>query len=297
MFYKKNINTQISLLLEQLERRDPKESVLITIRLFQNEVRLETGCVVFFRGRTSERYESLAGLSCGGMGAENKDKTPRGSSGWTLHFEAAANLKRKIMKLNFQNSWLLFTALLLPTTSIAGYKAGTFELDASHSKLGFSIPHLVISTVEGRFTKFEGKADLADTFEKSRFNVKIDSASIDTAVVKRDEHLRSPDFFDVQKFPTITFETIEVKGKPESFKLTGNLSIHGVTKKVTLDAKLQGPVNDGFGNDRISLEAKAKINRKDFGLVWSKVVEAGPMVGDQVTLDLRSEATLPLAKK
>ena len=172
--------------------------------------------------------------------------------------------------------------------------AGTYQVDPTHTKVGFEVPHLVISTVEGRFNKFEGKVDLADKFEKSKFRMLVDVASVDTGVAKRDDHLRNADFFEAPKYPEMKFESTEIKGKPESFQLTGNLTIKGVTKKVTFDAKHLGNVNDGFGNDRAAFTAKTKINRKDFGLNFASMMEKGPVVGDDVTIDLRVEATKPL---
>lgn len=192
---------------------------------------------------------------------------------------------------------LLATSLAALSASAAEYKPGNYDVDPAHTKIGFEVPHLVISTVEGHFNKFTGKADLADKFEKSKFSVAVETASVDTGVAKRDEHLKSPDFFDVAKFPEMKFDSTLVKGKPESFKLTGDLTIHGVTKKVTFDAKYLGAVNDGMGNEKTAFTAKAKINRKDFGLKWSGMMEAGPVVGDEVTLDLRVEAGHPLEKK
>jgi polyisoprenoid-binding protein YceI len=191
------------------------------------------------------------------------------------------------------------TLSLAPTLAFAGaaYKAGNYDVDPAHSKLGFEVPHLVISTVEGKFDKFDGKAELAEKFEKSKFTVSAEAASIDTGVAKRDEHLRSPDFFDAAKFPNLTFTSTKVAGKPDSFKLTGDLTIHGVTKSVTFDAKYLGAVDDGMGHEKAAFTAKTKINRKDFGLKWGGVVEAGPVVGDEVTLDLRIEAGHPSAKK
>jgi polyisoprenoid-binding protein YceI len=178
----------------------------------------------------------------------------------------------------------------------ARYAPGSYQLDPAHSKVGFEIPHLVVSTVEGRFTKFDGQIDLAEPFAKSKANVSIDLHSIDTGEDKRDEHLRSPDFFDVKKFPKMTFVSSEFTGTPEAFKLTGNLTLHGVTRKVTLDGKYLGTVVDGYGNQKAAFAAKGKINRKDFGLTWSNIVEAGPVVGDEVTIDLRLQAARPLKK-
>jgi len=193
---------------------------------------------------------------------------------------------------------IVFIALLVATPALAAeYKSGAYDLDAAHTKLGFEVPHLVISTVEGRFSKFSGKVDLAEKFEKSKFTVTVDTSSVDTGVAKRDEHLKSPDFFDVQKFPEMKFESTEIKGKPESFRLTGNLTIHGVTKKVVFDSKYLGAVNDGMGSQKVAFSGKTKINRKDFGLKWGAMMEAGPVVGDEVSLDLRVEAGHPAEKK
>jgi len=151
--------------------------------------------------------------------------------------------------------------------------------------------------VEGRFQKFTGKVELAPAFDKSKFSVNVETASVDTGLAKRDEHLRSPDFFDVAKYPSLTFVSTLVKGKPDSFKLTGDLTIHGVTKKVTLDAKYLGAVNDGMGSEKAAFTAKTKVNRKDFGLKWGNMMEAGPVVGDEVTIELRVEAGHPVEKK
>lgn len=140
--------------------------------------------------------------------------------------------------------------------------AGTYDIDASHSKVGFEIPRMVISTVDGQFTKFEGKITLADKIEKSKVSVTIDAASIDTGNKKRDDHLRNADFFDASKYPQIKFESTEVKGTAESFKVTGNLTMHGVTKKVTLDGKMLGSVNDGYGNDRAAFSASGDRTAK-----------------------------------
>jgi polyisoprenoid-binding protein YceI len=177
------------------------------------------------------------------------------------------------------------------------YVAANYQVDPMHSKVGFEIPHLVISTVDGRFTKFDGGIDLAEKFDKSKVNVTVDMSSIDTGVQKRDDHLKSPDFFDVAKHPNMKFESTAISGTPEDFKLTGNLTIKGVTKKVTFDGKYLGAVKDGYGQDKTAFQAKTKINRKDFGLTWNKMLEVGPTVGDEVTIDLRIQAAKTVAKK
>lgn len=189
---------------------------------------------------------------------------------------------------------VLSVAILSATSALAGsssYQAGDYQLDPMHSKVGFEVDHLVIATVEGRFNKLEGKINLAADFTKSKANAEIDAASIDTGVADRDKHLRSADFFDVEKFPKLTLKNASFQGKPESFKLVGDLTIHGVTKKVSFDGKYLGSVKDAWGNEKIAFQAKTKINRKDFGLTWSKAVEVGPVVGDEITIDLRVQAS------
>lgn len=179
------------------------------------------------------------------------------------------------------------------SASAAPYEAASYTIDPMHSKVGFEIPHLVISSVEGRFNKFDGAIALDKSFEKSTFKSSVEIASIDTGEKKRDEHLTSPDFFDAKKFPTMTFVSTGIKGTPEAFQLTGDLTIHGVTKKVTFDSKFLGQVKDGYGNQKVAFHGKTKINRKDFGLTWSQAVEAGPIVGDDVEISLNIQAGKP----
>jgi polyisoprenoid-binding protein YceI len=198
------------------------------------------------------------------------------------------------------NSFLAAASILSLTfaANAATYQAGTYQLDAAHSKIGFEVPHLVISTVEGKFNNAEGTLTLDDKFEKSKVKASAEIASVDTGNEKRDTHLKSPDFFDAAKYPKMEFESTAVSGTPDAFKLTGNLTIKGVTKKVTFDGKLLGAVpNDGFGNQKVAFTAKTKVSRKEYGLKWNNMFESGPVVGDEVTIDLRYEAARPLPKK
>lgn len=185
-------------------------------------------------------------------------------------------------------------------TSLSGfaadYGAGTYQIDPAHSKLGFEVPHLVISTVEGRFKNVEGSVQLAEKFKDSKFSAKIDASSIDTGVAQRDDHLRSADFFNVKESPSLEFVSTKVEGTPKNFKLTGDLTIRGVTRKVTLQSKYLGTAVDGYGNEKVAFQGVTKINRKDFGLTWNSVVEAGPVVGDKITIDLRIQAARPKGK-
>jgi polyisoprenoid-binding protein YceI len=168
-----------------------------------------------------------------------------------------------------------------------------WQIDPAHSAAHFSVRHLMISNVRGEFTKLTGSAQInpADP-SKSSVEVTIEAGSLNTREPQRDEHLRSSDFFDVAKYPTLTFRSkrIEALG-PEDFKLTGDLTIHGVTKEVTFDGEGPTPsVKDPWGNIRAGVTASAKINRKNFGLVWNAVTEAGGVVvGDEVKITIEAE--------
>lgn len=168
-----------------------------------------------------------------------------------------------------------------------GETSGKYALDEAHSKVGFEIPHLVISTVEGRFTKFEGIIELADKFTESKVNASIDINSIDTSNSDRDKHLKSVDFFDATKYPKMTFKSKKITGTPEKFKVVGDLTIKGKTKEVSLDGQLLGVVKDAYGNDKAAFTATTQINRQEFGLKWNKMVEVGPTVGNEVTITLK----------
>jgi polyisoprenoid-binding protein YceI len=190
-------------------------------------------------------------------------------------------------------------SLALPLSAMAAGKVvpeGKYDIDPMHSKVGFEIPHLVISSVEGKFNQFEGKIVVDKAIEKSKVDLSIDIASIDTGVSKRDDHLKSPDFFDAKKFPKMTFTTTKVSQKDDMLTMVGNLKIKDQTKEVTIEAKYLGEVKDGMGQDKIAFKGSTKINRKDFGLTWNKAVEAGPMVGDEVTISLNIQATKEAAK-
>jgi polyisoprenoid-binding protein YceI len=187
---------------------------------------------------------------------------------------------------------LIAPALLLSQLALAETKIveGTYKVDTAHSKIGFEVPHLVVSTVEGKFTDFEGILVVDPKLEKSKVDINIKAGSIDTANGDRDKHLKSPDFFDTAKFDKLTFKSKKVTGTPENLKVEGDLTIHGVTKPVTLEGKYTGAVKDPWGNERIAFKASTKVNRKDFGLTWSKAVEAGPVVGDEIAIDVKVEA-------
>ena len=187
-----------------------------------------------------------------------------------------------------------FLALTLSSTLSlpAVASASTWVVDASHSEVGFSVRHLMVSNTKGKFTKFEGTVELDEkNITKSKVNVSIDAASIDTNDEKRDGHLKSPDFFDVAKHPKLTFASTKVKKAGKGLKVTGKLTIHGVTKTVVLNVEeLTDTVKDPWGNVRRGLTARTEIERKDFGLTWNKALETGGVVvGETVKINLEVE--------
>jgi polyisoprenoid-binding protein YceI len=168
----------------------------------------------------------------------------------------------------------------------------TLQVDRSHSEVAFEVRHL-LSKVRGRFTDFAGTVELDEANpERSRVSVTINPASIDTAEAQRDGHLRSADFFDVEKFPTLTFESTSVAPRGHhAYDVAGNLTIHGVSKQVTLPASFLGVAKDPWGNEKFVFEAEMTLNRKDFGLVWNAALETGGfLVGDEVKVRLSVQA-------
>ena len=179
---------------------------------------------------------------------------------------------------------------LAPTLALAA--TSTWNVDASHSQVGFAVKHLVISNVRGEFGAYQGKVVLDDAdVTRSTVEATIDVNSVNTKVADRDAHLKSPDFFDVAKYPSITFKSTKVaKAGKDQLKVTGDLTLHGVTKPVVLDVSTSPEVKGMYGETRRAFAATTKISRKDYGLTWNKLVEAGPAVGDEVTIALDLEA-------
>lgn len=192
--------------------------------------------------------------------------------------------------------------LLLMMIATLGFNAhaGKYEVDAAHSKMGFEVAHLMISTVEGRFTDFSGELTYDEKKEiLTAIKGTAKATSIDTANAKRDEHLRSPDFFDVAKYPELSFSASGLKVKKgEKATIKGKLTIHGKTKTVPVELNFKGIIKDAWGNDKLVVSADAKISRKDFGLTWNKALEAGGVVvGDEVEIKVVTQAALPQEKK
>ncbi len=194
-------------------------------------------------------------------------------------------------------SRILAVGLMLIAPRLAS--AATWNIDPDHSSVGFSIRHLMVSNVKGNFDRFSGTVDLDDkNITASKVSATIDASSIDTRVQKRDDHLRSPDFFDVAKYPEITFASKRwSRAANGKLKVSGDLTMHGVTRTVVLNvAPFSKETRDPWGNTRRGTTATATINRKDFGIDWNKGLDTGGlMIGDQVEITLEIEMTLSKA--
>ncbi|MBZ4422133.1 YceI family protein [Myxococcus sp. RHSTA-1-4] len=195
------------------------------------------------------------------------------------------------MKMSLKSA----VALMIALPSLAF--ASTWDIDPAHSSAGFTVRHMMVSNVNGSFNVKSGSVNLDDKdITKSTVEATLDAASVNTANTKRDEHLRAPDFFDTAKFPTISFKSKKVEQAGEGkLKVSGDLTMHGVTKPVVLD--VTGPSQeskDPWGNIRRGVQATTKLNRKDFGLTYNAALETGGVaVGEEVTVNL----DLSLTKK
>ena len=172
----------------------------------------------------------------------------------------------------------------------------TWSIDPQHSEVGFEVSHMMFAKVRGRFDEFEGTIRLGaeGTLEESRVEAVVQAGSVDTGQPQRDEHLRSPDFFDAGEFPTLTFRSTEVHGRGDGeLSLRGELTIHGVTRKVDLSVTETGRGADPWGNQRIGFHAATTVDRRDFGLTWNQALETGGiLVGTEVKITLEIQAVL-----
>jgi polyisoprenoid-binding protein YceI len=186
---------------------------------------------------------------------------------------------------------LLAVAALAVLTVGPSISAAEWDVDPVHSNVGFSVSHLVIATVTGKYTTFSGKVDWdGQNLAGASVEMSIDAASISTDNTQRDTHLKSPDFFDVEKYPTLTFKSKKViPGAGKDFKLVGDLTLRGVTKEVTFDCVFKGVV-EFMGTTKAGFTAKTTINRMDFGVSWSKTLDNGGLVvGNDVEITLQLE--------
>lgn len=182
------------------------------------------------------------------------------------------------------------------TRTVAGETlpaAGTWSLDPSHSSVGFSVRHLGLSKVRGRFSSFTGDVVVAEDPAQSSVSVTIDVTSIDTRDDKRDEHLRTNDFFDAPAFPTMTFTSTSVAGAGSDWQVTGDLTIRGITREVVLDATFEGTAGDPWGATRAAFTATTEVDREQFGMTWNAALETGGvLVGKRVKIEIEAEAVL-----
>jgi polyisoprenoid-binding protein YceI len=182
-------------------------------------------------------------------------------------------------------------AFLLVATPKAqsGQEAATWQVDQVNSNITFSLTHFMVSKAHGRFAKFTAILNMDQAaLTTSKIDVRIDAASIDTANSARDDHLRTADFFDVQKFPEIVFTSTRIEKAGENrLRVVGNLTMHGVTREVVLDAEHRGWVKDPQGRERTAFIAKTSLNRQDYGIKWNQVMDSGGVaIGDQVDIEI-----------
>jgi polyisoprenoid-binding protein YceI len=190
-------------------------------------------------------------------------------------------------------------AVVFSLPASAGVTA--YKLDPRHSSAQFAVTHMMISTVRGAFHAVNGSVNLDDNdITKSSVDITIDASTVDTNEPDRDKDLKSPNFFDVAKYPTITFKSTRVdNGAPGHLKVTGDLAMHGVTKSVVLDVTVpKPPIKDPWGLERTAVSGTSKLNRQDFGMTWNKTLDSGGVVvSDNVDITLDVEMIVPPAAK
>jgi polyisoprenoid-binding protein YceI len=184
----------------------------------------------------------------------------------------------------------LAAALFSSLIACSAFAADTYNLDPNHSAVGFSVSHLVINNVHGKFNEFTGTVVVDNNaIKEAKGTVAV--KSIDTGIAKRDAHLRTPDFFDAEKFPNITFVSKRAEKKGDETVLIGDFTMHGLTKEIALPVKLNGPVTDPWGGTRIGLHAKTKLSRKEFGISYNATSKTGSaVVGDEIEIEINAEA-------
>src|SRR4051812_42971300 len=168
-------------------------------------------------------------------------------------------------------------------------KAGTWAIDPAHTEVSFGVRHLMISTVKGRFADVKGTVEIPASGDP-KVDVTLATASIDTRNEQRDAHLKSADFFDAAQYPEIRFASTNAARTDDGWNVTGDLTIHGVTKPITLEVTEEGSGRDPWGNERIGLSARGKLDRREFGLTWNTALETGGvLVGDEIKLHIDAE--------
>ncbi len=181
----------------------------------------------------------------------------------------------------------------MSTPEIPGYKTGTWTIDPVHSEVGFRVRHMMVSKVRGRFTDFTATLTTAENLTDSTVTVEVQLSSIATGNDQRDEHLRSPDFFDTDKNPAMTYRSTGLRADGDKWVLDGDLTLKGVTKAVPLTFELDGLGPDAYGGYRAGFSGTAEINRQDFGVTWNEKLEGGGLiVSDKVSIEIEAEFVL-----
>ena len=193
-------------------------------------------------------------------------------------------------------SLLVSLATAAALTVAAPAVAAEYTIDQAHTQAQFTIVHLAISKVHGQIPIASGTAEIGDNELPSSVNATLDVTKLDTHDAKRDSDLKGPDFFDAAKYPTITFVSTKIAGTPADFTMTGNLTLHGVTKPVTLTGKVEGRVTDGRGRHHIAYTAATTFDRREFGMNWGNFSGGALIAGYDVTIDLEVDAFTPPAK-
>src|SRR6266542_2649872 len=181
---------------------------------------------------------------------------------------------------------LIGSVLLLPQANAADH----YTIDPAHTRVGFAARHFGINTVKGRFKEFTGKLVMdGDALKEATATIQVQS--IDTGVEQRDNHLRTPDFFDAKTYPTITFKTKRIEPTVDGVVMIADFTMRGVTKELRLPVTLSKPIKDPWGNTRVGLETKTKLNRKDYGIKYNDLLESGvAAVGDEIEIEINAEA-------
>ncbi|MDR4493650.1 MAG: YceI family protein [Nitrospirales bacterium] len=197
--------------------------------------------------------------------------------------------------MKVSGKWMLMVGVLVSVGIGSAQKAvaemSKWNVDHDHSTIGFQVAHMVVSKTNGKFTEYTGVVEMdPEAMEFESIEAMIQTESVTTDHQKRDEHLRSPDFFDVKAFPTMTYKMKSYKKTEENYTAVGELTLLGVTKEITLEGSFNGVAQDPWGNTRAGFTAEGTINRKDFGMKFSKLLDNGGLVvGDEVTIKLEIE--------
>ncbi len=195
---------------------------------------------------------------------------------------------------------LLAVTSLAAAMALNARAADVYKIDLAHTTVGFSVAHLVINEVKGRFKDIEGTVTLDDKSSNKLTGItgSIQAKSIDTGIEKRDDHLRGADFFAVDKFPTITFASKRIERRGAKNVVLGTFTMHGVSRDITIPVTIKGPIQDPWGKTRIGLKANLTLDRKDYGLTWNKALEAGGMmVGEEIEIEISAEAVKQAPEK